>query len=152
MGTQRFTATSSLLCGAPALVAVLVSAALVAGGGPAAASSRPSDAGAPRGGPAAGVISTGAGGVGGPARATRVALGNSVGGSAACDVSFGAGHLYIADSGTVRAVNPGTDGLTTPAGTGTANGLLDDGGRATKASLVNACGAVADHPGNLVIA
>src|SRR6266568_3590845 len=92
----------------------------------------------------AGVISTVAGGVGGPARATRVAL-------APCGVSFGAGHLYIAASSVVRQVSPGTDRLTTPAGTAGDGGPLGDGRRATRASL-SACGVTVDHSGNLVIA
>ena len=60
----------------------------------------------------AGVITTVAGGVGGPARATSVAL------IFPCGVSFGGGRLYIAGVGLVRAVDPGTDWLTTPAGSG----------------------------------
>src|SRR6266705_630513 len=92
----------------------------------------------------AGVISTVAGGVGGPARASRVAL-------APCGVSFGAGHLYIAASSVVRQVSPGTDRLTTPAGTAGDGGPLGDGRRATRASL-SACGVTVDHSGNLVIA
>src|SRR6266571_3805451 len=92
----------------------------------------------------AGVISTVAGGVGGPVRATRVAL-------APCGVSFGAGHLYIAASSVVRQVSPGTDRLTTPAGTAGDGGPLGDGRRATRASL-SACGVTVDHSGNLVIA
>ena len=149
MKTKRLAGTSSWPRGAPALAALVVAAALVAGGGPAAAAARPGGAGAPRGGPSAGVISTVAGGVGGPARATTVALN-------ACGVSFGAGHLYIADDGpvqggSVRAVSPGTDRLTTPAGTG-AVGPLGDGGRATRAGLRQPCGVAVDRSGNLVIA
>jgi len=126
----------------PALVAAaLVSAAMTAGV-PAAAAARPLGAGVPRGGPAAGVISTVAGGVGGPARATRVGL-------TPCDVWFGAGHLYIANGGSVRKVDPGTDLLSTPAGTG-AVGPLGEGGSATRAS-VRTCGVALDHSGNLVI-
>ena len=90
-----------------------------------------------------GVISTVAGGVGGPARATRVAV-------APCGVSFGAGHLYIA-GGVVRQVSPGTDRLTTSAGTAGDGGPLGDGRRAASASL-SACGVAVDHSGNLVIA
>src|SRR5579859_3722736 len=121
--------------GATAAIALLAPA--VAGAaGPASASGVASRAG---------VISTVAGGVGGPARATRVAL------LGPCGVSFGDGHLYIADSGAVRQVNPGTDWLTTPAGSG-AFGPLGDGRRATRAYLADACGAAVDHSGNLVIA
>src|SRR5690348_13051909 len=93
MDTQRITGVGSVRRGAPALAAALVVvAALVAGGSPAAATAQPPGAGAPRGGPGAGVISTVAGGVGGPAKATTVAV-------TACGVAFGAGRLYIADDG-----------------------------------------------------
>jgi trimeric autotransporter adhesin len=116
----------------------LVPAAALAGASRAAA--------APGGNPAlaAGVISTAAGGAGGPALATRVSLGN------ACGVSYGVGHMYVADGGTVRAVRGGTGWLTTPAGTGAA-GPLGDGGPAASASLIGTCGVVVDHSGNLVI-
>jgi sugar lactone lactonase YvrE len=124
--------------------AALLPAAALAGGGPAAAVARAGGAGAPRASTVAGVISTVAGGVGGPARAIRVHL------FLPCGASFGAGHLYIADATTVRAVNPGTDRLTTPAGTG-AGAPLGDGGPATRAS-VDTCGVAVDHSGNLVIA
>jgi trimeric autotransporter adhesin len=95
-------------------------------------------------GPAAGVISTVAGGVGGPAGGTKVAL------FLPCGVSFGAGHLYIADRVSVRQLSPGTGQLTTPVGTGVA-GLLGDGGPAARASVAG-CGVALDHSGNLVIA
>jgi len=49
----------------------------------------------------AGVISTVAGGVGGPAMGTKVAL-------TPCEVSFGAGHLFIADRVSVRRLSPGS--------------------------------------------
>jgi len=60
----------------------------------------------------AGVITTVAGGVGGPARATGVGL------ASACGVSFAGGYLYVADGSTVRRVSQHKDWLTTPAGTG----------------------------------
>ncbi len=75
-----------------------------------------------RAGPAvaAGVISTVAGGPGGPARATRVSLspyqGVGEGIQYPCGLAYGAGSVYIADGYTVRKVNPATDWLTTPAG------------------------------------
>jgi hypothetical protein len=59
-------------------------------------------------------------------------------------------YVYIASFGSVRRVSPGSDRLTTPAGTG-ARGPLGDGGRATQASLVT-CGVTVNHSGNLVIA
>ena len=92
----------------------------------------------------AGVISTVAGGVGGPAKATRVAL------LSPCGVAFAAGHLYVGDGGSVRKVDLGTDQLTTSAGTGV-TGRLGDGGSATRASLAT-CGVGTDQPGNLLIA
>ncbi len=109
---------------------------------PAAATGR--EARAPVVSMTAGVISTVAGGVGGPALATTVAI-------SPFDVSFGAGHLYIANSGSVRQVNPATDELTTPAGTGVV-GPLGDGGPATRASMATQTrDAVTDRAGNLVV-
>ena len=90
------------------------------------------------------MISTVAGGVGGPARATGVAFG-------AVGVSFAAGRLYIADGGSVRQVNPGTDWLTTPAGTGVPPGRSAMAAR-RPGKLAAACGVAVDHSGNLVIA
>src|SRR5437667_12232005 len=113
MGTNWV--TSGLLTGrsfrlaAVAVAAALVPAMAVAGAGVRAQA-------ASRGGraAAAGVMSTIAGGVGGPAKARRVGL------PSACGVAFGAGFLYIGDGSAVRKVNPGNDWLTTPAGTGSA--------------------------------
>ena len=100
---------------------------------------------------AAGVISTVAGGVGGPARATRVGL-TGVGNFELNlrGIGFGAGRLYIADTWSVRAVNPQTDRLTTPAGTG-AFGPLGDGGPAVSAYLGDASAVAVDGAGNLLI-
>jgi hypothetical protein len=97
----------------------------------------------------AGTISTVAGGVGGPAKATKVSLfadSNSL-----CDVSFGAGTVYVGDGDAVRAINPLTDWLVTPAGTGV-GGPLGDGGQATRAELYAPDGVTSDGAGNLVIA
>lgn len=129
-----------LKAGMPALVAALAAAAL-AGGGQAAAAAHPGSTAAHPGGPAApgasltgtaGIISTVAGGVGGPAKATKVALDP-------CGVAFGAGRLYVADTGSVRRVNPGTDWLTTPAGTGINLGPVANGGSPAKPSMLT-CG------------
>jgi trimeric autotransporter adhesin len=105
-----------------------------------------------RGTAAAGVISTVAGGPGGPARGTRVPLATVFDGSVSepCGLAYGAGRLYIGDMRTVRAVNPAAGWLTTPAGTGAA-GPLGEGGPAAKAN-VNACGVAVDPSGNLLIA
>src|SRR5215470_10484306 len=142
MDAQRITGIGSVRRGVPAVVVSALVAAALAGGGPAAAAARPGYVRAPRAGPTAGVISTVAGGVGGPAKATNVAI-------YSCGVSFGAGHLFSAGLSTVRKVTPGTDRLTTPAGGG--GGPLGDGGPAVRASL-DACSSAVDHSGNLVIA
>jgi hypothetical protein len=39
-----------------------------------------------------------------------------------CGVAFGVGRVFVADSTSVRAVDPATGRLTTPAGTGAAVG------------------------------
>ena len=115
--------------------------AVLAGGGTAQAVARQAAAAPP---PPPGVISTIAGGAGGPGRAVGVDV------SFPCGVSFGAGALYIAGGQTVRRVNPATDLLTTPAGTD-AISPVGDGGPATAAN-VETCGAATDHDGNLLIA
>ena len=130
--------------------------AAVLGAGPA----QPASAGGPaaRGSQAApsGNISTVAGGVGGPAKVTKVAM-------IPCGVASAGGSLYVSDltpaesttpgafaGGAVRKVSP-TGRLTTPVGTG-ALGPLGDGGLASKASLRGPNGVAFDHPGNMVIA
>jgi len=146
MGRARLRGTGGRRTLAP-IVAMLASATLFAGG-QAAAAARLDGAGAPRAvsQAAGGIISTVAGGVGGPASGTKVAL-------SPCDVAFAHGHLLIADAarrvGAVRAMSPGSSLLTTPAGTH-AFGQFRDGGAATAASL-NSCGVTADRSGNLVI-
>jgi hypothetical protein len=146
MGTRRFAGTGSLTGGLAGLMsaAVVVSAA-VAGGGPAAAAARPGAARAPQKGPAAGTISTVAGGVGGPARATRVAL-------SPCGVSSGGGSVYIGAGDSVRRVGAKAGWLTTPAGTGAGRGPFVTGGPAAASTLFLACATAVDHSGNLVIA
>jgi trimeric autotransporter adhesin len=136
---------------AAALTMAALTTATLTGGGPAVAAARPGGAQVRPGTSAAGTISTIAGGVGGPARATQVALWPT-------NVSFSAGHLYISDissnvtlGSTVRSVNAATDALTTPAGTG-ARRPLGDGGPADRASLFEALAVVADSSGNLLIA
>jgi trimeric autotransporter adhesin len=90
------------------------------------------------------------GGVGGPAKATSVALGFADSATGACSVAYGNGRLYIAAGMAVRKVNPETDWLTTPAGTGS-YGPVGDGGPADRAA-VETCAVAIDHSGNLVIA
>jgi len=126
-----------------AAAALLIAVVPALGGGTALASQTARPPGV-RAGVVAGIISTVAGGVGGPAKATRVSVGGL------CGVSVGNGFLYAASGFTVRKVSPQTDQLTTPAGTG-ASGPLGDGGPAGSAS-VNACGTATDPSGNLVIA
>ena len=128
--------------GVPALLAV---AALGAGGQAAAAAHRASAAAPPANAiSTAGIISTVAGGPGGPGNAAAVSL------NTPCGVSFAPGHLYIASQRAVRQVSPRTGKLTTLAGTNSA-GPAGDGGPAASASL-NTCGVAVDHSGNLVIA
>ena len=88
-------------------------------------------------------ITTVAGGVGGPAKATTVSMD-------VCGVAFGGGKMYIPSEEAVRAVDPATDWLTTPAGSG-ASGPFVEGGTAADASM-DACGAAVDHQGNLLVA
>jgi len=115
---------------------------------PAAALASSSSRAAPAGHPvgavaAAGVISTLAGGAGGPGPATQVSLPNI------CGLAVAAGNMYVGDGGAVRKVSS-TGSLTTPAGIGI-GGPLGDRGPAIQAS-VGACGISVDHSGNLVIA
>jgi hypothetical protein len=128
--------------------AMMPAVALASGGGRAAVAGHPAGAVAVAGHPAravaaAGMISTLAGGVGGPGPARRVALPDP------CGLAVAAGNLYVADRDSVRKVS-GAGFLTTPAGTG-AFGLLGDGGPAVRAT-VGTCGVAVDHAGNLVIA
>jgi trimeric autotransporter adhesin len=90
----------------------------------------------------AGVISTFAGGVGGPAKGTNVA-------TEPCAVAFGGGNLYATDIAKVRQVSLSAGWLTTVAGVG-AGGPLGDGGPANKAAVGSSCGMAVDHSGNLV--
>jgi hypothetical protein len=92
---------------------------------------------------AAGTISTVAGGVGGPAMATTVALNP-------CGVTWAGGSVYAGAGLAVRKISA-ADKLTTPAGTGV--GIpLGDGQLAVKAGLIDACATAIDRSGNLVIA
>jgi trimeric autotransporter adhesin len=128
-----------------AAVTGLVSGMALAAGGPAGAATQAGGhAARPAGrGATAGVISTVAGGVGGPGRATQVPL------SHPCAVVSAPGGLYVSDLTSVRKVSP-RDWLTTPAGTGT-GGFSGIGGPATAAGWFG-CGVARDHHGNLVIA
>jgi hypothetical protein len=151
--TARVSGLAALVRRLPVATTVALVAAVLAGAGPGNAAAQRDDIGAGAAGPD--VISAVAGGAGGPARATRVALATyNWSGSPAdghlCGLAYGNGRLYAGDDFTVRAVNPATGWLTTVAGTGVA-GPLGNGGLATRAS-VSACGVAVDHSGNLVIA
>jgi len=136
VGANRIAGMSWLMRGVPAVAVMALAVAGTAGGGASAGAA----VAAP---PVPGTISTVAGGVGGPARATNVPITN------ACGVYVANGLLYIADNTTVRQVDS-TDRLTTPAGTG-AGAPLGDGGPATSAS-VGTCSTAVDGSGNPVIA
>ena len=147
MGKWWITGISGLRRGGPALVVAALASAVLAGAGPAAAaahSSGPAAPGVRRPAGPAGVISTVAGGVGGPGQATKV-------GMIPCGVAFGGGHLYIGADTAVRKMSLGSASLSTPAGTG-ALGSGSSGARAAKAALAGACGVDVDGSGNLVIA
>ena len=68
-----------------------------------------------------------------------------------CGVAYGDGRLYIAGGAAVREVDPATDWLSTPAGTGSNAGPLGDRGPADSAT-VDTCAVTVDHSGNLVVA
>ncbi|HET7246189.1 MAG TPA: hypothetical protein VFJ07_15260 [Streptosporangiaceae bacterium] len=116
----------------PGAVAAVVLGGILAGAGQA-------DAAVP-----AGTITTVAGGVGGPAKATKVAV-------SPCGARFAGGSLYVGDIASIRQISPASDQLTTPAGTGS-TAPLGDGGPATQAGLNGSCTAVLDPAGNLVVA
>src|SRR5215813_12042324 len=131
------------------MLALMAAAAAAAGAGPAAAAAGLAAAQPGHGarvlhaGPA-GVISTVAGGVGGPARATRVEI-------LPCGLASDAGHLYVTDvPAGVREVNLSSDGLTTPAGPVAAGGPPVGGALATRVDL-GGCGVTVDRAGNLVL-
>jgi trimeric autotransporter adhesin len=138
------------------LAVLAMGAVLVAGGGVAMAAPRAGAghdaASQARAAVAGGIISTVAGGVGGPGLATKIALTSNngpTGSTGLSDVAIAAGHLYIADD-SVRQVSVQTDMLTTLAGTGAA-GPFGAGGAAARASI-GAAGVAVDHAGNVVIA
>jgi hypothetical protein len=132
--SRRTTSARILFTGAAAALALGTALASGAGAGAAPRGARAA--------PAPGTITTVAGGVGGPGKATTVAL-------APCGVSVQNGSIYVADGGTVRKISPAGQ-LTTPAGTGV-GGPRSTGGVATKAALVT-CGTAVDPAGNLVMA
>jgi hypothetical protein len=103
-------------------------------------------ANAAAGAPPPGRISTIAGGIGGPGRATMVAL-------TPCATAAANGELFVTDTteSAVREISEQTGGLRTVAG----NGFQDysgDGGPAVKAGLDRyPCGVAADKTGNVAV-
>ncbi|HEY2443872.1 MAG TPA: hypothetical protein VGI31_12095 [Streptosporangiaceae bacterium] len=96
---------------------------------------------------AAGIISTVAGGVGGPGLATRVSI------TTPGDITFSNGSLYVAAGGSVREVSPQTGQLTTPVGngTGTESPSGGDGGPGIQSSVDDAYGIAAGPSGSLIL-
>src|SRR5205823_12566498 len=94
----------------PTLVAAVAAGVLAVGAGQASAAPGLPAAAQPGAASPAGTITTVAGGVGGPAKATTVPVSTPLG------VTFGAGRVYIAAGAGERGVNPGHDWPTTPAG------------------------------------
>jgi hypothetical protein len=133
--SRHTTSARILFTGAAAVLAL--GTALASGTGRAAAAPQDTAATAP------GTITTVAGGVGGPGKATTVAL-------APCGVRRQGSSLYVADGPAVRQVTA-NDQLTTPAGTGARIGPADSGGPATGSNL-DTCAVAADGAGNLLIA
>ena len=133
--SRHTTSARILLTGTAAVLAL--GTALADGPGRAAAAPQYKAATAP------GTITTVAGGVGGPGKATKVAL-------APCGVESQGGSLYVADGPAVRRI-AANDQLTTPAGTGAGIGPADSGGLATRSNL-DTCAVAADSAGNLLIA
>jgi hypothetical protein len=148
MSSQRTGTAVWLRRGVPAaaLMALVCAAALAGGAGPAAAAPHHGDALPARSHPAVapGTVSTIAGGIGGPAKATTV-------GVIPIGLTFSGGHLYVASSygfNAIRDIAP-DDELTTLAGSKDAPQVF--GGPATASGLGDSAVAV-DHHGNLVIA
>lgn len=102
--------------------------------------------GSATGAPVAGTITTLAGGVGAPPLATQISF-ESLDGCAT--VNFANGHVYLGDEFgfVVRAIDPRTDALTTPAGIGQ-GGFDGDNVPATATELNNPCAGTVDGAGN----
>jgi hypothetical protein len=123
-----------------AVAGLTLAAAGLAGPASAARAGVPQPQGSVRGG----IISTVAGGAGGPGPATSVAI-------TPCGVDGAGGWLYIGDGSMVRRVSTATGALTTVAGDNAA-APADDSGAAASRPISQACGTVLDGAGNLVIA
>ena len=96
----------------------------------------------------AGIISTVAGGTGGPGKATTVSLA----GPQSVVYDARTGDLYAPDLDAVQKVVPGTDQLTTVTGVGTfSDNPLGDGGPAPTAAILFPYGVTADSASNVLI-
>ena len=96
----------------------------------------------------AGIISTVAGGTGGPGKATTVSLA----GPQSVVYDARTGDLYAPNLNAVQKVVPGTDQLTTVAGVGTfSDNPLGDGGPAPTAAILFPYGVTADSASNVLI-
>jgi trimeric autotransporter adhesin len=97
---------------------------------------------------AVGTITTIAGGVGGPAKATATSLGYP------CGIASSAGNLYVAQTTVVRRVAEATDELTSPVGVGIV-GSSPNGTPASSAEIGRfpdeACGVAADAASDLAL-
>src|SRR5215831_21305533 len=118
MGIMRIHPTGGPGRGVPAALALtLTTAGILVGSGTVAAAQRGAVAGQAAGREAAaGTISTVAGGLGGPAKGTKVALGYP------CGVGYGAGSVYVGSATVVRKLNPVGGQVATEAGTGLGTG------------------------------
>jgi ribulose-5-phosphate 4-epimerase/fuculose-1-phosphate aldolase len=145
MHIARIQAAGSLRRGTPGvLVLALVAAAVLAGTSPATAAQRGA-ASRPAGRlVVAGTISTVAGGLGGPAKGRKVALGGP------CGVGYGAGSVYVGSGTVVRKLNPVSGQVATVAGIGLDRGE-DSGIPAVDSGLSEVCKTVVDPHGNLVM-
>jgi trimeric autotransporter adhesin len=98
---------------------------------------------------AAGTITTIAGGVGGPAKASAVSLGYP------CGIASSAGNLYVAQTTVIRKIAAINGELTSPVGVGIA-GNSPNGTLASSAEIYSypdeACGVAADATGDLALA
>jgi sugar lactone lactonase YvrE len=127
---------------AKALVVMSVSIAGM-GAVPAVAGPALAAAGSPP--PAAGRITTVAGGAGGPGPGRSVAV-------VPCDVILTGGRVLFSDqNGALRQLNPRTGGLTTVAGNGVPL-YSGDGGPAANAGLAGPCMLAADRAGDVALA
>ena len=124
---------------AAAATGVLAGALVAAGFSGAGAATAPAR-------PGPDMISTVAGGAGGPDPAPNVAVNP-------CGVRYIAGSLYVGTGDAVRRINPATDWLTSLAGDNAIGAFPGVAGvKATRASISGACDVSADSHGNILFA